>query len=140
MNGDIVFPVTAEFPQELVDAANRMRDAVNLHVVAGTLGIRERHLQWLAIRLEDGRSDGEVYETRKDAVRHTMNKSKGWFYVKVGVDSMGEREAIIVLQQARQAFAKGVVFAEEEVITPMLSELLKPFIPNTIHKLGGTPR
>lgn len=128
---------TAEtgIPQELIDSAHRMRDAVNLHVVAGTLGVRERHLQWLAIKLEDGRSDGTVYETRRDAVRHTSLKSRGWFYVKVGADSMGERESIIVLQQARQAFAAGVIFAEEEVITPQLTELLKPFIPATLRKL-----
>lgn len=119
-------------PKELLDAANRMRDAVNLHVVAGSLGARERHLQWLAIALEDGRSDGTVYESRLDAVRHTANKSRGWFYLKLGADSMGEREAIIVLQQARQAFAKGVVFAEEHVITPHLSELMQPFIPHTL--------
>jgi hypothetical protein len=125
----------AGFPQELVDAANRMRDAVNLHVVAGALGVRERHLQWLAIRLEDGRSDGTVYESRKDAVRHTQLKSRGWFYVKVGADSMGEKEAIIVLQQARQAYKAGVVFAEEEPITPQLTELLTPYIPNTLNRL-----
>lgn len=124
------------FDQELIDAANRMRDAVNLHVVAGTLGVRERHLQWLAIRLEDGRSDGTVYETRRDAVRHTMNKSRGWMYVKVGASTMGEREAILVLQMNRQAFAKGVVFAEEEPIIPQLTELARPFIPNTLGKLG----
>jgi hypothetical protein len=128
---------SAGFPQELTDAANRMRDAVNLHVVAGTFGVRERHLQWLAIRLEDGRSDGTVYESRRDAVRHTMNREKGWFYVKVGADSMGERAAIIVLQMARQAFRNGVVFAEEEPVVPMLSELALPFIPRTINRLSG---
>lgn len=124
------------FPQELIDAANRMRDAVNLHVVAGTLGVRERHLQWLAIRLEDGRSDGTVYESRRDAVRHTQNKEKGWYYVKVGAQSMSEREAIIVLQMARQAFKRGVIFAEEEPVVPMLSELTRPYIPRTLETLG----
>lgn len=125
-----------DFPQDLKDAANRMRDAVNLQVCAGALGVRARHLRWLAIRLEDGRSDGTVYESRADAVRHTQNKARGWFYVKVGAESMGEREAIIVLQQARQAFASGIVFAEQDVVTPQLSELLQPFIPNTLHLLG----
>lgn len=125
----------SELPQELLDAAARMRDAINLHVVAGALGARERRLCWVAIRLEDGRSDGNLYESRKDAVLHTQNKSRGWFYALVGVDSMGERESVIVLQQARQAFAKGVIFAEEQVVTPMLSELMKPFIPKTLYAL-----
>jgi hypothetical protein len=129
--------MVGEIAGELKDAASRMRDAVNLHVVAGALGVRERHLCWVAIDLSDGRSDGTLYESRADAVRHTRNRSKGWFYVKVGAESMGEREAIIVLQQARQAFKMGVVFAEEQVATPMLSELLLPYIPNTLHALGG---
>lgn len=123
-------------PQETIDAANRMRDAVNLHVVAGVLGARERHLQWLAIKLEDGRSDGTVYESRQDAVNHTANREKGWFYVKVGAETMSEREAIIILQMSRQAFKNGVIFAEEETITPMLNELTAPYIPNTMNKLG----
>src|SRR4051812_25494453 len=122
-------------PQELIDAASRMRDAVNLEVVAAeALGIRV--IKWLAIKLEDGRSNGEVYESRKDAVRHTQNLSDGWFYTRVGAETMGEREAIIVLQQARQAFSKGVVFADEAPITPHLTELLTPYIPRTIHNLG----
>jgi hypothetical protein len=126
----------SEFPQELKDAAARMRDAVNLHVLTGTYGARDRQLCWVAIRLEDGRSDGELYESRRDAVKHTTNREKGWFYAKVGADVMHEQESIIVLQQARQAFKAGVIFAEEQVATPMLSELLTPYIPNTLEKLG----
>jgi hypothetical protein len=123
-------------PQELIDAAARMRDAVNLHVVAGALGVRERHLTWVAIRLSDGRSDGNLYESRLDAVRHTQNKERGWAYLKVGADSMGERESIIVLQSYRQAFSRGVIFAEEDVVVPHLSELMKPYLPKTLGILG----
>ena len=125
----------SELPQELLDSAARMRDAINIHVVAGALGVRDRNLCWVAIKLEDGRSDGNLYESRKDAVIHTRNKGAGYFYALVKADTMGERESIIVLQQARQAYSKGVVFAEEQVVTPMLSELLLPFIPRTIHAL-----
>lgn len=123
------------FPQELIDAANRMRDAVNLHVLAGTFG--ERRIGFVAIRLDDGRShQNTLYDSRLDAVKATANLEKGWFYVKVGAETMGEREAIIVLQMARQAFKKGVVFAEEEPVVPMLSELAVPYIPKTLHRLG----
>lgn len=125
-----------DFPQELRSAAARMRDAINLHVVAGVLGVRERHLQWLAICLEDGSSDGNLYETRQEAVNHTKNLSRGWFYALVGAEHMGERESILVLQMARKAFSMGVVFAEEQVVVPQLSELMQPFIPNTLRKLN----
>lgn len=128
-----------EFSQELLDAAARMREAVNLHVVAGALGIRERHLAWVAIRLADGRSDGNLYESRPDAVRHTQNKERGWAYLKVGADSMSERQSIIVLQMFRQAFSRGVIFAEEEVVVPQLTELMAPFLPNTLRRLSSYP-
>jgi hypothetical protein len=125
------------FPQELIDAANRMKDAVNLHVVVSS-AFAERKIGFLAIRLSDGTAHdkGTLYDTRRDAVRHTQNLEPGWFYVKVGAETMSEREAIIVLQMARRAFKKGVVFAEEEPVVPMLTELALPYIPNTIHRLG----
>lgn len=128
--------MNAPLPQELIDSANRMRDAVNLHVLAGTFG--ERRIGFVAIHLSDGRSHqgNTLYDNRRDAVRHTMNEEKGWFYVKVGAETMNEREAIIVLQMARQAFSKGVVFAEEEPVVPMLSELMLPYIPNTLGQTG----
>lgn len=122
--------------QEVIDSAKRMADAVNLHVVALALGVRERHLCWVAINLADGRSDGNLYESRRDAVRHTTNKPGGWFYPKVGEEKMSEREAIIVLQMARQAYASGIVFAEEDVMVPHLAELAAPFIPNTLAALN----
>jgi hypothetical protein len=114
---------------ELWDAARRMADAHNLHVLAMIAEGRDRP-GYIAIRLEDGRSpDGVVYDTRKDAARHQSDPKN--FYVKVGKMSMGEREAIAVLKFARQALAAGIVFAEEDPQLPQLSE----FIPR-----GNFPR
>jgi hypothetical protein len=126
------------FPQELIDAANRMRDSVNLHVSVSSVLGGERKIGFLAIRLDTGAAHdkGTLYDSRRDAVRHTQNESGGFFYVKVGAESMGEREAIIVLQMARQAYRNGVVFAEEEPVVPMLSELALPYIPKTLHNLS----
>lgn len=126
-----------EMPQDLLDAASRMRDAVNLHVTMGILGVQTRTIGFLAILLEDGRAvENTLFDSRLDAVKHCRNMTRGIFYVKVGVETMGERESLIVLQMARQAYKRGVIFAEEEPIVPMLSELTKPFIPNTLQKLG----
>jgi len=122
--------------QEEIDAARRMCDAVNLHVVVARGADRPG---FVAINLEDGRSpDNVLYHSRPDAVRHNRNNPYR-FYVKVGKQTMGEREALIVLMQARQAYKMGVVFAEEEVITPMLPELLAPYIPRTLAAIGAIP-
>lgn len=111
------------------DAARRMMDAVNLHVMAMQEQNRDRP-GYVVIRLEDGRSpDGVVYDTRKDAARHQSDPKN--FYVKVGKMSMSAMEAYTVLRFARMALKNGVVFAEEEPVIPQLSE----FIPR-----GNFPR
>lgn len=116
-----------------------MRDAVNLHVLAGTFG--ERHIGFVAIHLSDGRAyQNTLFDSRRDAVKAVENQERGWFFVKVGAETMGEREGIIVLQMARQAFKNGVQFSTEEPVVPMLSELALPYIPNTLHSLGGLIR
>jgi len=128
------------FPKELVAAAERMREAVNIHVVA-SLALDKDKPGYVAIRLDDGRSpDGTLYDSRADATRHCGNINGGGVtYIKVGRETMPLREAILVLQMNRKAFTRGVVFTEEEVVTPHLSELTQPFIPNTFRKLrrGG---
>lgn len=109
-------------PMELWDAARRMMDAVNLHIVAAWASGRDRP-GYVAIRLADGRSpDGVLYDTRRDAVRHQQDRAM--FYVKVGRMSMGAAEAVTTLRFARMALKAGVVFAEEEPVLPQLSELI----------------
>lgn len=111
-----------DVPMELWDAARRMQDAVNLHMLAMVAENRDRP-GFVAIRLEDGRSpDGVLYDTRKDAVRHQSDPKM--FYVKVGKMSMGTNEAVTVLKFARIALQAGIVFAEEDPQVPQLSEFM----------------
>lgn len=101
------------------DAAQRMVDAMALHL--GAVG-DDAHGKYLAVRLADGRSDGNLYDTRRDAARHQINDP--WcFYLKVCVGGIPVREAWTVLMYARQAKQRGVVFSEEEVILPQRLEL-----------------
>lgn len=121
-----------EATQEEWDAAQRMADAVNLHVAAhnAELGNGRDKPGYVAIRLEDGRSpDGILYDTRREAAQHQRDP---WcFYVKVGRSSMPVKEAWVVLNYARQAKKSGVVFSEEEVILPQRLELVQSLIPRT---------
>lgn len=117
------------------DAARRMADAVNLHVQVLKAEIDGGRTTpgYVAIRLEDGRSpDGKLYDTRRDAARHHPPYPSGMTYVKVGRDSMSVREALVVLNYHRQAFRRGVVFSEEEVILPNRLEVAQLFIPRTV--------
>jgi hypothetical protein len=47
-------------------AGQRLADVYNLHGTAGAFG------RWIAARLSDGGTDGTVYDTRADAVRHQL--------------------------------------------------------------------
>ena len=124
-------PIT---PEETSSAA-RMADAVNLHIAASLETGRETP-GYVAIRMSDGGSpDNTLYDTRRDLFRHHPH-DRHIFAIKVGKDSMPLREAIIVLQMHRMAFSRGVIFREEELVTPHLTELVRPLLPRTIRGLG----
>lgn len=124
-----------ENDSDLSDSARRMADAVNLHVTAlATEGTGREQPGFIAIRLEDGKPADPInplYDSRRDAARHNLMNPAVCF-IKVGRESMPVKEAILVLQMNRMAFKRGVIFSEEEIITPQLTELMNPFIPNTL--------
>lgn len=121
-----------EATDEEWETAKRFADSVNLHVTV----MNEQMLNggretagFVAVSLADGRSDGVLYDTRADAVRHQSDPYN--FYVKVGHNSMSLKEAWIVLNYARQAKAAGVVFADEQPALPQRLEVARFEIPRT---------
>lgn len=109
-----------------------MMDAVNLHVQARLAAGAHDTPMYVGIRLDDGRSpDGVLYDDRRSLFRHHPF-TKNLMAVRVTPESMGFREALTVLQMNRMAYKRDVVFREEEVVTPQLSELMLPFIPRTL--------
>lgn len=126
-------PSPLEATEEEWSAAQRLADSVNIHVLAqnATFGNGRETPGYVAVRLADGTSDGTLYDTRADAVR--MQREDPWcFYVKVGRQTMPVQEAYVVLQYARMAKKRGVVFADEEVVLPHRLELAQTLIPRTI--------
>lgn len=85
----------------LREAGKRMADALNLHVVAGQATGR-----WLAISLADGRSDGTVYDTRDDAIRHQFHETQCWYEV-LKPRSYSADECALTLMYARAAYDAG---------------------------------
>lgn len=84
------------------DAGQRMADALNAHVVfsKGCFG------RWMAIRLEDGSSDGTLYDTREDAIRHQRFEHQAW-YELVKPRSYSADECALTLMYARAAYDAG---------------------------------
>lgn len=98
------------------DAANRCSDVVRLAIVGGDVG------RWVAIRLADGGSDGQTYETRRDAIRHQLHE-KQCAYVMVPPDDMSPKSAETFLNFTRQCYDAGMPIADPdgEIHTPQLT-------------------
>lgn len=80
------------------DAAKRLSDIYNLHIVAGA-----RRGAVIAVSLADGSSDGVVYDTRADAVSHQRH-NEGWkAFIRIGPGRMTVCEAASQLRWQRHA-------------------------------------
>ena len=65
------------------DAAQRMYDQLRLHQLALTELDKLQGQHWVAIRLSDGGSDGILYDTRWDAIRHQLHGTQcGYLPIK----------------------------------------------------------
>lgn len=80
------------------DASKRLSDTYNLHRLAGG-----RNGQVFAVRLSDGTTDGVLYDTRAECVRHQHHNEHWYAYVRLGASSMTICEAASVLYMARSA-------------------------------------
>jgi len=87
----------------------RASEAVTNAVLAGQAGF------WVAIKLHDGTSDGTVYETKADAVRHQLHEHM-CMYVKVPPDGMQPKEAAALLRVHRQLYAAGLRLSDPDQV------------------------
>lgn len=65
------------------DAARRVSDTWNLHLTAQAsaralgLGLSQT-ARWFAVRLSDGSTDGQLYDTRREAITH-QHHNENWY-------------------------------------------------------------
>jgi hypothetical protein len=85
------------------DAARHACDAVNLHISA--LGF-DACRKWVAVRLRDGRSDGVLYDSKRDAVRHQYDE-KLCAYVCIPPNGMTPCRAESFLSTMRRLYDAG---------------------------------
>lgn len=81
------------------DAARRLADTYNLHKACGAVR------GWIAVALADGSSDGDLYDSRQDAVRHQHHGEHWHAYIRIqpGGSPMTVCEAEAVMRFQRQA-------------------------------------
>lgn len=104
------------------DAARRAADQINLHVSA--LG-HEAFRKYVAIRLSDGGSDGTLYDTRADAIRHQLHEQQCAYFRIPPFGEMAkpvECESFLTLH--RSLYDAGRRLADPdapEIIRPLIS-------------------
>jgi hypothetical protein len=92
--------------QEDIDSAKRISDTVN--DLCLRLDFDERRRSWLAFSLQEGKWDGNVYPTRRDAVRHQSNEFYAiYISMNQSMGGMDTNAAYVVLMYHRLAYNAG---------------------------------
>lgn len=89
------------------DAARRISDEINFHLVTERYLPIEATAKWIAVRLSDGGSDHELYPTKADAVRFAprslrMVDARHGLYIQIPLTGMPPAEALHYLKLFRQ--------------------------------------
>lgn len=91
----------------VTDSAKRARDIIASYVAF--VDYSERIRSWVAIRLSDGGSDGTLYLSKRDAVRHQSDEFLCAYFSYRGAPNgfASAKEAAVWLEFHRQAYDKG---------------------------------
>ena len=87
------------------DAAKRVSDTYRLHKTAQGAAALGR---FIAVALADGTSDGVLYDTKTDAVRHQHHNEMWFAYVCIGPHDMAPCEAEEFLATVRLFYDAGI--------------------------------
>jgi hypothetical protein len=92
---------------ELFDIGKRVSDILNQKIV--DFGWWEIRNKWMAFKLADGDSDGVLYDSHKDAVRHCHNNEKLYAFICFRNLGQGARpkDTAIFIKMNRDVHAAG---------------------------------
>lgn len=115
------------------DDGKRLSEAVRKAIAAGG---RER---WIAARLSDGGTDGNVYDTRRDAVRHQLHEDQCCYVLVPPGGDMPPHEATAYLKfhRLRQEAGISMVDPEAQAPAPLMAPAVGIVVPNRADRRGG---
>jgi hypothetical protein len=112
------------------DAARRCADHVTVRaLIAGNTG------KWVAIRLSDGDSDGVVYDTWRDAVRHQLHETQ-CCYIKIPPDGMTPVQAERYMNIHRALYDGGHRLVDPEAFGAVMPNRMEAYRYGVIHGVG----
>lgn len=101
---------------DLIESGKRAADALNKHLAANPFWqIRDR---FVAIRLRDGWSDGVLYDTKPDAIRHQKGDERLYAYLSFRnlIGGADAREMAHVLQFHRMTYDAGFRLPDPDAV------------------------
>ena len=108
----------------VTEEGRRASDIINGHLVAQP----DCWNRWVALRLSDGGSDGVLYDTRGDAIRHQLHESL-CAYVQIPPDGMPPDDASQFLLITAKFYDKGFRLTDPE-------DPREPIMPYTDEELA----
>lgn len=95
------------------DSAKRLSDIVNSICVYQPLDVVLN--SWIAARLSDGGTDGNLYDSRREAVRHQVHPTQcAYLSLRFAPAGMPVQEAHAFLKFTRDAYDNGMMFIDPE--------------------------
>lgn len=108
-------PLFSTNPQDIadVDAAKRLSDIVNNICISQPLDVVVR--SWIAVSLADGSTDGGLYESRIEAVKHQYHETQcAYLCLKESPHGMPTQDAYVYLKFHRDAYEAGMRLTDPE--------------------------
>lgn len=107
-------PIAERITPELLETGKRIADMVNSYLAwYPPFEIRNKVL---AFKLQDGATDGTLYDSKRDAVRHMHGNERQYmyFYFRNAIGGTNAREMAIVLLWNRDAYDAGFRLPDPE--------------------------
>jgi hypothetical protein len=104
----------------ITDAAKRMSDRINLMVMSHPWDTLCN--SWMAFKLADGNSDGVLYDTRQDAIKHQLHETMcAYFHMRNGMGGANARDCQLFLNVHRQVYDAGGRFTDPQAPSLIMS-------------------
>lgn len=105
----------------VTDAARRMSDAINARITFGSWELRNC---WMAFRLQDGSTDGNIYDSKIAAINHVSDyKYWAFFCFRNAMGGANPFDCQLFLDLHRHAYVNGGQLPDPDAKHPQNSRL-----------------
>lgn len=108
-------PYSKALTYELVESGKRISDAINQKIADH--GWWEIRSKFMAFQIQDGTTDGVLYDTKRDAVRHQRNEFQAAYLCMRGLaHGANPRECAVMLKFHRDMYDRGFRMPDPDAV------------------------